>query len=92
MRACLPDIDGTYAYGIYLCVGILLRSLFSEIALKAQMVFLEQANLLKKVNFHRLCLPIVVVGNSLLNFFIISSLFAVFLALVGSLPGVTALA
>jgi len=92
MRARLPDVDGTYAYSIYLCVGILLWSLFSEIALKAQMVFLEQANLLKKVNFPRLCLPIVVVGNGLLNFLIISSLFAVFLALVGSLPGVTVLA
>jgi len=44
------------------------------------------------VNFPRLCLPIVVVGNGLLNFLIISSLFAVFLALVGSLPGVTVLA
>ena len=44
------------------------------------------------MNFPRLCLPIVVVGNGLLNFLIISSLFAVFLALVGSLPGVTVLA
>ena len=92
MQARLPNIDGTYAYSIYLCTGILLWSLFSEIALKAQTVFLEQANLLKKVNFPRLCLPIVVVGNGLLNFMIIAALFAVFLALVGSLPGVVVLA
>jgi lipopolysaccharide transport system permease protein len=92
MQARLPNIDGTYAYSIYLCTGILLWSLFSEIALKAQTVFLEQANLLKKVNFPRLCLPIVVVGNGLLNFMIIATLFAVFLALVGSLPGVEVLA
>ena len=92
MQARLPNIDGTYAYSIYLCTGILLWSLFSEIALKAQTVFLEQASLLKKVNFPRLCLPIVVVGNGLLNFMIIATLFAVFLALVGSLPGVEVLA
>jgi lipopolysaccharide transport system permease protein len=92
MQARLPNIDGTYAYSIYLCTGILLWSLFSEIALKAQTVFLEQANLLKKVNFPRLCLPIVVVGNGLLNFMIIATLFAVFLALVGSLPGIVVLA
>ena len=64
----------------------------SEIALKAQTVFLEQANLLKKVNFPRLCLPVVVVGNGLLNFTIIALLFTAFLALVGSLPGLEALA
>ena len=92
MQARLPGIDGTYAYSIYLCTGILLWSLFSEIALKAQTVFLEQANLLKKVNFPRLCLPVVVVGNGLLNFTIIALLFAAFLALVGSLPGLEALA
>ena len=87
MQARLPDFDGTYAYSIYLCTGVLLWGLFSEIAVKAQTVFLEQANLLKKVNFPRLCLPIVVAGNGLINFAIIFALFGVFLTLVGSLPG-----
>ena len=51
MQARLPTFDGPYAYSIYLCTGILLWTLFSEIAMKAQAVFIEQANLLKKVNF-----------------------------------------
>ena len=50
---------------------ILLWTLFSEIALKAQVVFIEQANLLKKVNFPRLCLPLVVVGSGLVRFVIV---------------------
>ena len=92
MQARLPAFDGPYAYSVYLCTGILLWTLFSEIALKAQVVFIEQANLLKKVNFPRLCLPIVVVGNGLIRFGIIAAIFAGFLALTGLLPGLVALA
>ena len=92
MQARLPTFDGPYGYSIYLCTGILLWTLFSEIALKAQIVFIEQANLLKKVNFPRLCLPIVVVGSGLIRFAIVSAIFAGFLALTGLLPGLVALA
>lgn len=92
MQARLPTFDGPYAYSVYLCTGLLLWSLFSEIALKAQVVFIEQASLLKKVNFPRLCLPIVVVGNGLISFAIVALIFSGFLALTGLLPGVVALA
>ena len=71
MQARLPTFDGPYGYSVYLCTGILLWTLFSEIALKAQVVFIEQANLMKKVNFPRLCLPVVVVGNGLVRFVIV---------------------
>ena len=90
MQARLPTFDGPYAYSIYLCTGILLWTLFSEIAMKAQVVFIEQANLLKKVNFPRLCLPIVVVGNGLIRFAIVAAIFAGFLVVTGSLPGLVA--
>lgn len=92
MQARLPAFDGPYAYSVYLCTGILLWGLFSEITLKAQVVFIEQANLLKKVNFPRLCLPIVVVGNGLISFVIVAAIFAGFLAITGLLPGIVALA
>ncbi|MES2187009.1 MAG: ABC transporter permease [Pseudomonadota bacterium] len=87
MRAKLPGVDSKFAYSIYLCAGVLVWGLFAEITGRAQAVFLEQANLLKKVSFPRLCLPTVVVANALLNFSIVFGLFTVFLLASGSFPG-----
>ena len=58
MHAKLPGVTGNFAYSIYLCSGILIWGLFSEIVGRAQNVFIENANLLKKLSFPRLCLPI----------------------------------
>ncbi len=55
-------------------------------------MFLEQANLLKKISFPRICLPVIVVLNSLVNFGIIFGLFTVFLIVSGNFPGVVYLA
>ena len=87
MRAKLPGIDSTFAYSIYLCAGILTWGLFSEILAKAQSVFIDNANLLKKVSFPRLCLPIIVVVNAILNFAIIFTLFSIFLIVSDNFPG-----
>jgi lipopolysaccharide transport system permease protein len=87
MRARLPGIDSTFAYSIYLCAGILTWGLFAEIVSRGQNVFLEQANLLKKLNFPRLCLPVTVVASAVLNFAIIFGIFTVFLLVVGYFPG-----
>jgi lipopolysaccharide transport system permease protein len=64
MRAKLPGVDSTFAYSIYLCAGVLTWGLFAEIVGRGQNVFLENANLLKKLSFPRLCLPVVVVANT----------------------------
>lgn len=87
MRARLPGVDSTFAYSIYLCAGVLTWGLFAEITGRAQNIFLEHANLLKKLSFPRLCLPIVVILNAMLNFFIIFGLFSVFLVITGNFPG-----
>ena len=71
MRAKLPNIDSTFAYSIYLCAGIITWGLFSEIVNKGQNVFIDNANLLKKISFPRLCLPVIVVTTALINFSII---------------------
>ena len=92
MRAKLPGVDSTFAYSIYLCAGILTWGLFAEIVGRAQNTFLENANLLKKLSFPRLCLPVVVVANAGLNFVIIFGLFTVFLVLSGNFPGLPYLA
>ena len=87
MRAKLPGVESSFGYSIYLCAGILTWGLFAEIAGRAQNTFLEHGNLLKKLSFPRLCLPVTVVATALLNFVIIFSLFTLFLIITGTFPG-----
>jgi lipopolysaccharide transport system permease protein len=74
MQAKLPGIESAFAYSIYLCAGVLTWGLFSEITVRAQNVFVAQANLLKKISFPRLCLPVAVVANACVNFAIVGVL------------------
>lgn len=76
-----------FAYSIYLCAGIFTWALFAEITTRSTNVFIEHANLIKKLSFPRICLPVVVVLNALVNFGIIFGLFIAFLAVSGNLPG-----
>ncbi len=92
MRNKLPGSDNTFAYSIYLCAGILTWGLFAEIVARAQGMFIDQANLIKKISFPRISLPLIVVLNALLNFGIIFGLFIVFLVVTGNFPGVAFLA
>lgn len=87
MGSRLQGVDSAFAYSIYLCAGVLTWGLFAEITSRSQSMFLEQANLLKKLQFPRICLPIIVVLNALVNFGIIFGLFTVFLLLSGTFPG-----
>ena len=87
MKAKLPGLDSTFGYSIYLCAGVLTWGLFAEITSRAQNMFLENANLLKKLSFPRLCLPVVVVMNAGLNFAIVFGLFTTFLLVSGNFPG-----
>lgn len=92
MRSRLPGVDGTFAYSIYLCAGILTWGLFSEIMHRMVVVFVDNANLIKKLNFPRLCLPLIVVLSAGFNFAIILGLFFAFLVISGNFPGGAVLA
>jgi lipopolysaccharide transport system permease protein len=87
MQAKLPGVTSQFAYSVYLCAGILTWGLFSDTVSKLQNVFIENANVLKKINFPRLCLPVIVVANATVNFVIIFGLFTIFLAAMGQFPG-----
>lgn len=87
MRARLPGVDSTFAYSIYLCAGILTWGFFAEITGRAQVMFIDNANLIKKLSFPRLCLPVTLVLNALLNFSIVFGLFSLFLLISGNFPG-----
>ncbi|WED21995.1 ABC transporter permease [Vibrio sp. JC009] len=87
MKAKLPGIDGAFGYSIYLCSGIVTWGLFAELTRKSIGMFIEHANLIKKINFPRLCLPVIITLNSLLNFSIIFSIFLLFIIISGNFPG-----
>lgn len=92
MKAKLPGVESDFAFSIYLCAGVLTWGLFAEIVGRGQTVFLENANLLKKISFPRMCLPTIVVLNALVNFAIIFGLFLTFLLISGTWPGWSTLA
>ena len=87
MRAKLPGVDSAFAYSIYLCAGILCWGFFAEIVGRSQNMFLDNANMLKKLSFPRICLPTIVVVGAGLNFSIIFGLFTLFLLITGNFPG-----
>ena len=87
MQAKLPGATSQFAYSVYLCAGILTWGLFLDTVSKLQNVFIENANVLKKINFPRLCLPVIVVANATVNFAIIFGLFTIFLVAIGQFPG-----
>lgn len=87
MRSKLPGVEGVFGYSLYLCAGVITWGLFSEVVGRAQNVFIDNANLLKKLSFPRLCLPVILVFNALVNFFIIFGLFLVFMIVTNNFPG-----
>ena len=86
MKPALPGHDSRFAYSIYLCAGILIWQLFSDLLNRSVGVFVHNANLLKKVNLPKLALPIVVTLSALSNFAVIAILFMGFLLAIGSFP------
>jgi lipopolysaccharide transport system permease protein len=87
MRTRLPNVQDPLAYSLYLCAGLLTWNYFVEVLLRGQTVFLEQANMLKKVSFPRVTLPSYVFLSATVNFSIIWGLFLALLLLIGRWPG-----
>ncbi len=67
MVAKLPGIDNRYAYVIYLMAGMIAWSLFAEVVTRALTIFVENGNLMKKMAFPRVCLPVIIGGSCLVN-------------------------
>jgi lipopolysaccharide transport system permease protein len=90
-RLMRPSLAGSenipFAFSIYLCAGTFTWGLMSEMLIRLNNVFLDNANMLKKASFPRICLPAIVTGSALLNFAIIFGLFLIFLGLVQHWPG-----
>jgi lipopolysaccharide transport system permease protein len=87
MRTKIDGIDNSFGYSIYLCSGILTWALFAEIIQRSINSFIENANLIKKVNFPKICLAAITILNALVNFGIVFFIFIFFLVLSGNFPG-----
>jgi lipopolysaccharide transport system permease protein len=87
MQARLPGNNSPYAYSIFLISGLLPWSLFADIVSRGPNLFIDQANLIKKIQFPKIALLLIAVINSLINFGIIFGLFLVFLGLSSQFPG-----
>ncbi len=87
MQARLPGINDTMAYGLFVCAGLLPWIYFTELLNRFPNIFLEQAALIKKVNFPRITLPVIALCTATINYLIIFSLFLIFLAVTGRFPG-----
>jgi lipopolysaccharide transport system permease protein len=75
----IQGVDGTYGYAIYLMAGLLAWNLFTDILDRCTRVFVANANLMKKVKFPRITLPIIAIGSAIVNnlilFAIINAIF-----------------
>jgi lipopolysaccharide transport system permease protein len=92
MGARVSGVDDTLAFGLFLCSGLFTWGYFSELLSRCPNLFIDQSNLLKKVNFPRIILPIVILLSATINFIIIFGIFIIFLIVTGRFPGIAILA
>ena len=86
LAAKLPGVDNKYAYALYLMSGSLCWALFSDAIMRSLTLFVDNGDLMKKMMFPRICLPVIAAGGALLNNILL--LFAIFLvfAALGHYP------
>lgn len=86
MTAKLPSVSSQYAYPIYILSGVIGWTLFSEVLGRCLNVFIDNGNLLKKVAFPKLALPLIVIGSGMVNFvMMLITMFVVF-GFLGHMP------
>lgn len=87
LSAKLPGIDNRYAYAIYLMSGTLGWSLFSEIITRCLTLFIDNGNILKKLSFPRIALPLIVAGSALVNNILLFGAVLLIFGVLGHAPG-----
>ncbi len=87
LSAKLEGISSHYAYALYLMAGILSWTLFAEIVSRSLNIFVENANLLKKVSFPKIVLPLITVGSSIVSNLLLFISIIVIFTLMGHFVG-----
>jgi len=87
MAAKLPGMaNDKFAYAVYLLSGTMAWSLFSEVVSRSVTLFIDNGNLLKKIVFPRICLPLIVAGSALLNNLLLFVAIILVFGLLGHTP------
>ena len=92
LSAKLPGIDNRYAYAIYLMAGTLGWSLFAEIVNRCLTLFIDNGNILKKLAFPKIALPLIVTGSALVNNILLFAAILAIFGMLGHAPGLALLA
>lgn len=87
MRPRLPGHESHYAYSIYLTAGLITWTFFSDLLIRCVGVFVQNGELMKKVNIHPVAFPVISVASATIHFAIIMVLFVVLLLVLGRFPG-----
>ncbi len=86
MKAKLPGIESQYAYPIYILSGMVAWTLFSDILNRFLSIFIDNGNLLKKVSFPKLALPLISIGSALVNFILLLTTMFIVFGFLGHFP------
>ncbi len=86
MTSKLPGVETKYSYPIYILSGMVGWTLFSEIIGKSLTIFIDNGNLLKKISFPKLTLPLIVVGSAIINFILLFIMMFIVFGFLGHLP------
>ena len=77
MKVKLAGEVGVYDYSIYLCSGLLTWGVFTEIIQRMKNMYMDNANIIKKSNFPKITLPIIITLSATINFIIIFTIFLI---------------
>jgi lipopolysaccharide transport system permease protein len=86
LAARLEGVDNKFAYSVYLMSGILCWSLFAEIVQRCLTVFIDNASLLRKMQFPRITLPLIAIGSALVSNLALLAVMLVIFPILGFYP------
>lgn len=89
--ARLGGLEGPFAYAMYLTAGTMGWTLFAELVTRGQNLFIDNGNLLKKIAFPKICLPLILSGSALVNAAALASAALAFYLVIGEWPGLRVL-
>jgi ABC-type polysaccharide/polyol phosphate export systems, permease component len=85
MASRLPGIDNRFGYAIYLLAGMLCWTLFAEVVTRGMTVFIDNAELIKKMDFPHLALPLIALGVAVAGYLMLLAATLLIFALLGHL-------
>lgn len=83
MAARLPNYSGQFDYSIYLSSGILAWTVFSNTIIRLQNCFIENSNIVKKIKFPKIFVPVSICLSSIIELLMNYSVFIIILIVIG---------